>query len=147
MNLTVEPKVKTFLVAEDVRQEKTNKYMVVGIFSGLIKVKEIPAKIPLAFFMEFFPVPLGSLAIWLRMTLPGGGKAELHVLANVKDNTRPLVIPSPRIEANIEQEGELKIEVKFDDGDYFPVESVQILHDPDLVPYPFTGLVEPSPSQ
>ncbi len=145
MSKKVEPKVKTFLVAEDVRQEKSNKYIVIGIFSDLIKVQEMPARIPLAFFMEFFPVPMGTLNIWLRLTLPGGDMLEIRVLANVHDNSRALVIPSPRIEVNIEQEGQLQIDVKFDDGDYSTVATVQILHDPNLNPNPFGKLADTSP--
>ncbi len=137
MSVRVEPQIKTFLVAEDVRQEKSNKYIVIGIFSGMIKVKDMPARIPLAFFMEFYPVPLGQINIWLRLTLPQGDQVEMNVLANVKDNSRAMVIPSPRFEVHIEQEGDLKIDVRFDDGEYFAVDNVQISHDPELTPHLF----------
>lgn len=142
MTEKVIPKIRTFLFAEDIRQEKSNKYIVAGIFNSVVMVSDLPARIPVAFYMEFFPVPEGPLDISIKISGPGEDSVVINVKAEIHDPSRPLVVPSPRLEIALECEGTLIVEIQFDDGEYQEADRVQIKRDPTIVPefYPIAEM-------
>lgn len=147
MSAKVEPGIKTVLFCEEVRQEKSNKYIILGVFNGLIIVNHLPATVPIALYLEYFPVPLGKFTIGLRISGPGKGSFEMAIEANVHDASRPLVLPTPRFEVTLECEGDLLVEVKFEGGEYQKAGSAGVKLDQTIIRHPFPIVAEPRSEQ
>lgn len=103
------------LLCEDIRQEKSNKYILIGVYSGDILIANLPASIPLAFYLDGNVTKPGSHKLHLKLSGPGEGSATIQLGLDTKKKNEPIVLPLPRLDVTMECEGVFTVEAS-DDG-------------------------------
>ena len=102
--------IRNCILCEDIRQEKSEKFILAGVFSGDIYVEKMPANIPLAFFLLGNVRKPGETKLWLKLSGPGKGSAviEASITSTVENEEATMVLP--RMEILMESEGVFKLE-------------------------------------
>lgn len=109
------------ILCEDIRQEKSEKFFLIGVFSGDIFVANIPAELPLALYMPAVARTPGKSEIQLRYSGPGKGKAIIIAeIASTAENEF-VTIALPRLSVHLECEGTFKIDVSADGKRWKPI--------------------------
>ena len=109
-------KLVTAMLCDDIRKEdRTNKYILIGTYSGDIHVgAPLPQHALFAIYLEFL-VPVGDHEIDLRVSGPGSGKAILKArITQEKEGAG--VIASPRMDLELEREGYLRFDARVAGG-------------------------------
>lgn len=71
-------KVETALLCDDIRQEVSGKYILIGFYSGDVLVKRMPIEIPMAFLiMLSHPATPATYSLEVRLDLPGLKRSEI----------------------------------------------------------------------
>lgn len=114
MRLSPDLELRNFILCEDIRQEITNKIIMIGVYSGDILISNLPGSIPLCMYAELDVKAKGEYDVYLRMSGPGEGSfiLQTHIGASNADNNG--VIRTPRIDVTLECEGVLKIDASID---------------------------------
>lgn len=104
------------MLCDDIRQEaRTNKYMLIGTYSGNIRVgAPLPVRCPLALYVELY-VPAGTHHLELRISGPGKGSAILNAEIHHEEEGVG-VIATPRLEIELEKEGYLRFDARISGG-------------------------------
>src|SRR5437879_3808001 len=109
--------IRNAILCEDVRQEKSNKFILIGVFANNILVGDTPASVAVALYIEAVS-KVASGELFLRYSGPGEGSAliGLNYTASQKDASFDPVITivAPRIDVLMEKEGTFKIELSED---------------------------------
>jgi hypothetical protein len=106
--------IRSRILCEEVRQEKNNKYILLGVFSGDIFVESLPADVPLALYFDGKVASKEMGDFYIRLSGPGEGKAIMSVKYKPSDEATNVAIVTPRVEVNLEKEGILKVETSDD---------------------------------
>ncbi|WP_282608966.1 hypothetical protein [Pelagibius sp. Alg239-R121] len=118
---------RNVLLCDDIRQEISNKLILIGVYTGHIVLSEFPANIRLAVYAEFKPRELTVEDVQLRYKLDGkllatiSGRVEAHDL----DSWATAAIPA--LPLQLESMGELSIEAQFGDGSVEVIGRKQII--------------------
>lgn len=122
--------IKNVILCEDVRQERSNKFTLIGVFSGDVQVESLPANVSIAVFMEGNVRRDGRIEINLRFSGPGDVEAILKTTVVPTRAGEPFTIAVPRLTILMESEGEFHIDVAEGDGDWVPALTKNILIGP-----------------
>lgn len=109
--------IEAAILCEDIRQEKSNKFILIGVYVGDIYVTTLPAPAPIAIFISGEPTE-DSGELWLRLSGPGEGKAKMKMAYKRSPESTNISIASPALEVLLEKEGTLVIERSFDDENW-----------------------------
>lgn len=130
------------IVCEDIRQEKTNKYILVGVISGDILVQELPGMIALSIYLEGVARESGSVRI--RVSGPGEGQGVMGASFKLQDGNR-VTLTFPTVGLALECEGTLKLEIsEGDDEDWEPLVEKKVIKTEGL--WTLAPIVSPPPS-
>ena len=102
------------VLCEDIRQEKSEKLIFVGVFSGEIFVEKLPAEIAIALYTPGIALAPGTSDVHLRFSGPGEGKAILTIRFATDVERAPLNLIVPRLSVQMECEGIFRIDVSAD---------------------------------
>ena len=97
------------ILCEDIRQEKSNKFILIGVYSGDILAKTFPAPTPLAIFVNGTPQQDDG-EFWLRISGPGKGSGKVKLACKRASGSTNVALATPGMELLLEKEGTLKIE-------------------------------------
>jgi hypothetical protein len=122
------------ILCEDIRQELNNKFILLGVFSGDIKVSNIPAMIPLMFFVEMVISSIGSHTLYLRLSGPGAHSAEITAAIQNLQVGGTSTLVGPKMEILFDQEGTFILEVSEDQKTWHKLLSKKVELDPSLNP-------------
>lgn len=104
------------LLCEDIRQEKSNKYIIIGVFTGDIIVKKLPATIPICVFIQARMANTGETAFTFRLSGPGEGSITMEMLVNSSVPNEVVTIIPPKLQVTINEIGVIKAEFLFKNG-------------------------------
>lgn len=137
--------VNNCILCEEIRQEKNNKLILLGVYAKDILVSNIPATIPLAPYIEITIHKPEQTTISVRISGPGEGEAIMRVLFDTKKRDDEVVILSPRFEVHIACEGMLNVDISDDEKNWQPVLRRHVIQqdglwslNPPIVPQPLS---------
>jgi hypothetical protein len=106
-------KITSAIICEQCRQELSNKWSLLGVFSGDILIKEFPSTFPISAFLMFdgLPLPTGNLTI--RLSYPGG-QVEFAGDYEGADAMGSIALPTGSL--TVDEAGDLIVEAKLNDG-------------------------------
>jgi hypothetical protein len=95
----------------------TNKAILAGVYSGDIRVGELPATFPAAIYAEYWPEKSGNISIDLMVFINGAqtGGAKMEVSEVERDAVSMLVVPSYQFA--FEKSGTLELRASVDGAD------------------------------
>jgi hypothetical protein len=101
---------KNIVLCDEVRQEKTEKYLLLGVYSSGITLQQVPAQISLSLYVELIFPSAGDYSVAIKTKL-AENNSLVTVEVNIVDPTVPMAIPTPRIPLVITDAGELVVSV------------------------------------
>ena len=109
------------VLCEDIRQERSNKFILIGVFSSDMLIEKLPCSVPLAFFLEAVVRKRGQTSLAIKLSGPGEGEFVLRaVLTTTRDNEN-VSMPLPRAEVLLECEGTFRLAVSEDEANWTTV--------------------------
>lgn len=137
--------VRNALLCEDVRQEKTEKFFLIGVFSGDIIISKVPARVAIALYMEGALERAGTTNIQIRFSGPGEGEGIVGAEFATSTDGERVVIPIPRLELLFEEAGTFRVDISDDDHTWVTViEKKVVVTDRVLTPF---AAETPQPSE
>lgn len=110
------------ILCDDIRQEKNNKYILIGVFSGDVVASQFPAALAFSVYAEHVTDGPGHHDMAIRFSLSGEHKAEVRARIDMPiAGTATIVLPPMPIE--LQAEGELLVTAQLDDA--APVELIR----------------------
>ena len=107
------------ILCEDVRQDKQNKYMIIGMFTGNIIVTELPVQVQLAIFLQMNGRG-GPHPLFLRLSGPGEDSVVLETGITFDDNIGTATMNTPRLDVHMEVEGMFRVDLSVDQETWVP---------------------------
>jgi hypothetical protein len=135
-------KVRNVVLCEDVRQEKSNKYILIGVFAGDINVSELPARLPLSLYFDGYVTAAGQGNIAIRVSGPGDGSAVINAKYASSD-AGPVALSTPRMDVNMECEGIFKVEFSEDNTNWKTMVEKKVRVESDL--WTLAPILKPQP--
>lgn len=115
------------ILCQDVRQEKTNKYIIIGVYSGHVVVSEFPAKLRFCVYCDGVVRNANTKYLCLRTSWNGKPILEMGMAFNKNAPDNLFSFSSPEFEIACDQPGELMIEASEDRKTWFPFLTKKIL--------------------
>jgi hypothetical protein len=125
-------KITSCIICEDVRQEISKKFMLIGVYSGDILTKRIPSQVPLTFYLELTSDELGEREFFVRLSGPGKDSADIRVNLNVRVANKSTAVRGPRLTVKLETEGNFKVQGSLDRTKWTTLAHRRVIHDPTL---------------
>jgi hypothetical protein len=110
--------IRSRILCEEVRQEKNNKYILLGVFGGDIFVDALPASVPFALYFDGKVASKEPGDFYIRMSGPGKGSAIMAVKYTPSVDNASVAIVTPRLEVTLDEVGILKIETSDDEQNW-----------------------------
>jgi len=123
-------KVRNAIFCEDIREEKSNKHILIGVFGGDINVSELPALVRLAIYTEIELKGDVPSKVFLKISGPGEGFAMMQAEPRINDEAdslQTIVISTPSFAINADSEGIIKVEVGFQEDSLQQIISKKII--------------------
>jgi len=109
-------KIKSAILCDDIRQEKNNKLILIGVFSGNIMLHDFPGMIAPQIYIEWVLDRPGEHKFTIKYEL--GGEKRKEIKGNYKllesNEVASLVLPPVLLE--IERPTKLDVVLRLDDG-------------------------------
>lgn len=119
--------IQTALLCEDIRQEKSNKFILIGVYAGEILVSALPTKIALCLYISaLYDSNEGDGLLWVRLRGPGQGSATMKIGYKPAEDSKYLTLVTPVLEVALEEEGTLVIETSPDGESWSPMISREV---------------------
>ena len=110
--------IKNSLLCEDIREEKTGKRTLVGVYSGDVDISEIPGTMAIALYTEIEILIPGNYELSLRLSGPGDHSATLKANLALDKINKFAILATPRIDILVDRDGTLKFEISTDGEDW-----------------------------
>jgi hypothetical protein len=117
----------TAIVCDDIRREKSNKDILIGVYGGGILVQDFPAFINIALWLQIRTTEIGEHDLLLRITGPNQSSlsGDIQFKANVV--TQGLSsFPFPIIGVSIQSEGPISFQIGNKAGEWATVKSIDV---------------------
>ena len=135
--------VEHVLVCDDIRQERSGKYILIGVYTGSIRVPKFPAPLMMALWLDAqVDLSSGPASLWVRAVLRSqqaedeqlfivGG--ELAATAKAPDEQHVTYVPVPPQPGVIARAGEIVIQWRMTETDeWIDVGSLRAELDPNV---------------
>ena len=109
---------KNVVLCEDIRQEKNNKHILIGVYSGDLIFTSFPAEVRLTFYIEYLPAATGHYDINFRLRVGKKKILSFIVKAEVDDPLSIGVLPIPIMMYNFKEETILLLEVSVNESNW-----------------------------
>lgn len=109
--------VQSFVFAEDIREEKSGKHIIIGATAEGLELTEIPGRVPMALYFELRIPTAGRRTLVVHLAGPGEGTGELNVNLETTRGESVATIYTPKLELLIEREGDLIVSVSCGDSE------------------------------
>jgi len=111
---------------EDIRTEKTEKLLVIGVFVDEMMVNDFPASVRLAMWIRIFELPPAATAVRVVVSAPGGWHAETEPIA-VYPKRRQNHVLLPTLSVPVAEAGEIVVHVRDNDGNDIGADKLSVL--------------------
>jgi hypothetical protein len=104
------------IACDDIRQETTGKFILIGVYSGNLGLPFFPSQIALGFWMLARPSKEGDYHVQFRVEVPGetqGISGTMLVHVREKEDTALVMPPMP---IPLESPGEIVLQYREGDG-------------------------------
>jgi len=119
------------LVCDDIRQEKSEKYILIGAYSGGIFLSSFPATVPLAFYIEM-RAGTDAATFWFRMSGPGKGSAKMRIDYQKENPDEPVMTFVIPMQVLMEEAGTFKLEASLDQKKWTKILAKEVTQKSDL---------------
>ncbi len=121
------------IVCEDIREEKTGKHMLVGVFSGdNIQVSHMPGNMAIACYMKVRILEAGTHELRVRIAGPGDQEAMLKARLDFPPEKGLAIIATPRVDLSVENDGTLRMDISSDEKTWINLATLDITLNPSL---------------
>lgn len=122
------------ILCEDARKDKSEKDILVGVFSGNIFVNQFPANVPLVVWLNVRVRGAGKDTIEVKLSGPTKKKSltgTFQLEKKESDTYETLSVATPAAIVPIERPGELKFQIKQPNGRWKTIISKKVLPAPE----------------
>lgn len=119
-------KISNSLFCEDVREEKSGKQILVGVYLSFIGISQFPSTIHLVLWVQFIPSSVGLYDTQMRIIdkndkvlVTGNMKFEINEIADT-------VFHLPAAPVKLEQPGSIRWQWRFENGEWFTVKEMEV---------------------
>jgi hypothetical protein len=106
-------KFGSVILCDDIRAEVSNKYILIGVYGGIILYPNFPFQASLSLYLEYYPPITGHQKLHLRFGVFGKRFAQAQIDFETTETTM-LPIALPHFQATFENECEFEIEASTD---------------------------------
>jgi hypothetical protein len=113
------------IMCDDIRQEITGKFILIGVYPGNIAIPAFPAQVILGFWMLARPTKIGSYQLQFRLQGPDGAESwsgQMLVHVNKKEDTALVIPPLP---IQIQSPGHISLQCREGGGEWTTVSSFE----------------------
>lgn len=132
------------ILCEDVRQEKSNKYILIGVYAGDILTESLPADLPLCIYIDGRIRTGGQHTLFLRLSGPGEGSGVIGVTLSSEEGGT-VAVATPRIDVHMEHFGTFRVEVSDDRETWVTLIEKQVSQESNL--WTLSPIGKPPPSE
>jgi len=122
------------ILCEDARKDKSEKDILVGVFSGNIFVSKFPANVPLVVWLNVKVRGVGKDSLEVKLTSPSSKKPLTGTFLLEKkesDTYDTLSVATPTAMVSMEKPGDLKFQIKQSNGRWKTLISKKVLPAPE----------------
>lgn len=108
--------ISTAIFCDDIRFEKSNKFILVGVTTGDLIVPRVPARVSVAVYLEAISRRSGEIKFFIQYAGPGEGAGIINAQFNSGASDERIALPVLRSDVLMECEGAFRIAIS-EDGD------------------------------
>ena len=114
------------LICDDIRQEITNKYILIGVYLGDMVLPEFPVHASISLWIQYRPDHVGEHEIALRFNGPSPEEGKLEPFATLKarasvDRLDDVAIPLHKMVFKADRPGEISVEFSEDEKNWLEI--------------------------
>lgn len=117
--------VGSVIICNDIRKEITNKDILIGVYGGDIIISKFPAKLRIAFWIEYIPDRADKIEVNFRIGLKGKSPTDVKGVLDLPE-LKTAIIAVPGLELLVEEESELILELSDKEGEWRIIKTKQI---------------------
>ncbi|MFN3623681.1 MAG: hypothetical protein ACK4TP_06410 [Hyphomicrobium sp.] len=106
--------VKSVVLCDDIRQEKSGKFILIGAYLGTMLVSSLPARLKLSWWILATPAKKGKETIRVRLMSDGSGPIFTGELELSVGSLEEIAIVLPPIPVELKKEGAFMLEWQFE---------------------------------
>lgn len=112
---------------KDIRREKSNKDILIGVFGGGIVIQQVPAFINIALWLQVRSIEIGEHELKMRITGPNQSSLSGDIPFKANVVTQGLsAFPFPAFGLSIQGEGPISFQIGNRDGEWTTVKSIEV---------------------
>lgn len=119
-------RVANAILCDDIRQEISNKLILIGVYTHDILVPAFPTTINLALVAETWFDSVGEKKLSVRYLVDGSERGGMTATLRIMEPAEPFILTLPPIPVQIFQPGKLDVQATVDDGRPVPIISRQL---------------------
>lgn len=106
-------KIGYVLLCDDVRKEVSGKDILIGVYTKVINLHQLPAMVNLSAWIEVIPTKKGNLALEVKFEVPGDLPPYIiGVVLGVEDEKNSLAFATPVTGFPIQKGGQIRVLVR-----------------------------------
>jgi len=125
-------RVLNCVICDEIRQEVTNKYMLIGVYVGDMVLPDFPSHAAISLWIQYRPDRLGEREISFRFNGPSQEEGKLAPFASMKvlasiDRLSDVAIPLQKMVFTADRPGEVSVEFSEDNENWTEVNRLKVI--------------------
>ena len=115
------------IACDDIRQENNGKFILIGVYAGIIGLPFFPTHLPLGFWMTAKPSRVGGYHIDFRIKTPNETPVSIQgqMLVHIEEENAIISLVLPPTLLTIEKPGDIILEYKENEGSWRSICSLE----------------------
>jgi hypothetical protein len=101
---------KGVILCDEIRQEATGKYIILGVYSGGVVVPALPSQIALSLYVMAEFEATGEQTLMIQV-VHGDNTAIMGVILDVPAANYPIAVPTPKLPITLTDESDLVVSI------------------------------------
>lgn len=119
------PKVTNVVLCDDIRTERNNKLIMVGVYTADLLVPKFPANMRLALYFTVQGAPAGQHEFEVRI-IATGSNSGISGTVDVANPQDPIIVVTPPVPVVFPKAGKLKVDFKIGDSGWLKVVTKEV---------------------
>lgn len=115
------------LLCEDIRQERNNKYIIIGVYSGDIILQKVPSTVLVSLFVEMKVSKAGQNTAKIRLAGPGEDSAVLDMAFETQQPNQVVTLAGPAMTVIMAKAGPFTVSASTDGRKWVPIIEKQVI--------------------